>query len=353
MKKLLFLISFLLLSFSLKMNAKNNLNIDKVKLLIWWDYLAEDVIKKLKINNFVPVVTVYKTNEMAISRILGKENRFDVVVLSNLSIDSLVKTKLLEKSFFTDIAKKRSYLTMFDQIKYHCLPYLWSSTVFVSDTRFVSSVPEKLKDLLLLKKQGYQVGIIDDVFEITSRILGDKDRVCKQEVTSKLVSNFSILKNCPYALNEEAFNYQPKDFTSSINELLKQPKIATYGWHGEALNSLNKYKWLKAKIAKKHPVVGYDAVCVLKERTGNVSIKRLKKFIELLTDKQSSALNVQYSQYFSPYKNHTTNLSPPAKKLYKEIEAFQTRAKPIVITSPNPKVHKIINQWWRTVRYEK
>jgi hypothetical protein len=202
-----------------------------------------------------------------------------------------------------------------------------------------------------LKKQGYKIGIVDDPYETAARLIGDAKQVCGKSPDAHIGTNvFDVLSSCPDANFTAIKGLEPGDFVSSIDELLKQPKIAMYTWHGTAFMRLPQYPSLRAKVPAR-PVVGYDAVCIVKRSERKTPLSALVHYVETLTDKQSTELNMSYNQYFSPYRNHSVGLMPPARAVYEEAAENLNAQKPIILKPPRLPDHLRLNEWWRSVRY--
>ncbi|MBI3896769.1 MAG: hypothetical protein HY308_00565 [Gammaproteobacteria bacterium] len=322
-----------------------------VHLYNWWDYIAPTVTKRLANSGYQTKVTAYVSNEVAISRLSAQQHDFDVAIVSNFALPYLIEHGLVETDQFQNTAKKRNYLPLFADAVPHCLPYFWSSTVFIANEQQTPNIPSSLRELLALKKEGYKIGIVDDLFETAARLIGDSKEICGKSPTDYIGGNiFNILSNCSDKKFTQIEGLEAGDFVSALDDLLKNPKIAVYAWHGAAFMHLSKYPHLRAKVPHM-PVIGYDAVCIVKRKNRKASLGDLVKYVETLTDKQSTALNMSSNQYFSPYKNHTTGLMPPTRELYEEVTRNVSHQKPIILKPPRLPDHLRLNEWWISVRY--
>lgn len=322
-----------------------------VHLYTWWDYVTPAALDRLAGSGYQTKLTVYKSNEVAISRLSARQHDFDIAIVSNFALPYLMEQGLIETNQFQSAAKARDYLPLFADTVPHCLPYFWLTTVFVADSKQTPRIPGTLQELVALKKQGYKIGIVDDPYETAARLIGDEKQVCGKSPDAYAGGNiFDVLSNCPDANFTQIKGLEPGDFVSSIDELLKQPKKAIYVWHGTALMQLPKYPSLRARIPPR-PVVGYDAVCIVKRNDRKAPLSALVKYVETLTDKKSTELNMSYNQYFSPYKNHTVGLMPPVRAVYEEASENLNKHQPIILKPPRLPDHLRLNEWWRSVRY--
>jgi len=96
-------------------------------------------------------------------------------------------------------------------------------------------------------------------------------------------------------------------------------------------------------------VMGYDAVCVLKN--SKVSPARLKQFVEIFTSKVNTQKTMAETQYFSPYEGHTEGLIPPLIKLRQEVETRLKKSKSPVTDHTQTVDQDKLNKAWRKLRY--
>ena len=322
-----------------------------VHLYTWWDYVTPAVIERLGGLGYQTKITVYKSNEVAVSRLSARQHDFDIAIVSNFALPYLMDQGLIETNQFQQVTKRRRYLPLFADATPHCLPFFWLSTVFVADEKQTPNIPGNLQELVALKKQGYKIGVVDDPYETAARLIGDEKEVCGKSPADYLNRNiFDILSNCPDQRFTRIQGLEPSDFVSSIDDLLKQPKMAMYTWHGTAFMRLPEYPSLRAKVPA-IPVVGYDAVCIVKKNRKTDDLATLVKYVEVLTDKSSTELNMRHNQYFSPYPNHTLGLTRPAQDVYKTVTENLKQQKPIILEPPRLPDHLRLNEWWRSVRY--
>lgn len=321
-----------------------------VRLLNWWSYIDQRVIDKLKKTNFKVDVSIYQSNEVALARLLSKRDTFDLAIVSNMNLNLLLKENVFDSKKLLSIKEKRKYLKMIDMTE-ACIPYLWGTTLFAYDSRVKTKPPESLNDLVNMKKNGFQIGLLDDPLELSARYIGDNLDGCSENNFRNIFINLNSCKtiNLPDYKN----GLTSVDFLTSTDEFLLKPKVAAYGWQGSALMNLQSAPWLKVSLAKAHPVIGADYVCILKNRGKSaVDVSKVKEIVKLMTDNESTRWNVEYTKYFSPYQDDLSGLSGKGKELYEALFKKMNESAPITITSPSLEEHKIINKWWKSVRYE-
>lgn len=341
-----------LLSYPISGHSKDaELKITPVHLYSWLDYVAPTATERLANFGYQTKLTVYISNEVAASRLSAQQHDFDVVIVSNFVLPYLLQERLIETNQFQHIARKRDYLPLFADALPHCLPYFWLSTVFIADEKKTPNIPGSLQELIALKKQGYKISVVDDPYETAARLIGDAKNVCGKSPNDYLDGNiFDMLSNCSNEKFTQIEGLEAGDFVSALDELLKNDKIAVYAWHGAAFMHLPRYPSLKAKVPQTQ-VIGYDAVCIAKRNNRRVPLSALVKYVEILTDKKSTALNMSANQYFSPYRNHTAELLPSTREVYQEVTENLKQNKPIILKPPRLPDHLRLNDWWRTVRY--
>lgn len=329
-------------------------NAKVVRLLNWWDYMAPEVAAKLRANGFDIHLTEYKTNEMAIARLASRSENYDVVILSNVVREAAGK-ELIEKRMFGNLFKQRKYEETFAGSNHDCVPYLWSTTAFTYDAQQGDRPPSTIAELADLKGRGYKVAIIDDLFEYSARLIADGIRPPNQCAARVEPANvLSLLNRCePRQVLTSPSGISAEDFRSDIEEFLKQEKVAAYGWHGSLVVSASKNPNLKMVMGKKDPIIGFDAVCIVRNRGSAISLEELRRFVALLTDQSSTIANVRKTQYFSPYQGDRKELLSPALHLYDQVTDRLSRGPAYLIHSPSKDVHMKLNEWWRRLRYAK
>lgn len=314
---------------------------ESIRLLTWWDYISPEVVQKLEKEGFKLDLSLYKSNEVAFSRLVSKKSDFDAIIISGAIIDSVktfVPIENISKPF------NRDYIDFLRRDDIGCVPYLWSATVFsvVGDEQV-----DSLDSLAALKGKGYHVAIIDDPFEVVARQLLDQD--CSMQGKNGAL-DWSQSENC-FAKILFPQNLRTTDFKTSTAEYLAKEKSAAYGWHGELSPVLSSKKLnLNIFLPKKDPVIGVDYVCLIKKSNQK---KNILNFVKLLTDSDSTTKNVKNTGYFSPYRGQTSNLDPKFEQIYLEIMNQKNDRRPKILTSPKPEVHKKINNIWQKIRYEK
>lgn len=322
----------------------------QVRVFSWWDYVSEATRQRLGKEGYRVEVTVYKTNEEAVSRLATNRDGFDVAIISNLAIPILSGAGVLERIDFSDLVHRRKYLSFLQPQSAYCVPFLWGATLFTYDSRYVSKPPKTIQDLAELKSKGTQIGIIDDMFEFSGRVILDHKKSCTHRTSPKSIFDYLNICKSDSVLSVPA-NISSADFISSISDLPVKPNTASYGWHGIAALMMDKQPWLQFSLPSDGVVLINDAACVLKGRKNELSKTMLKKFVESLTDEMSTHHNSKFSQYFSPFENDSSGLSPGTKKLKAEIEKSFSSKDPVQLTPPDSEVHSKLNAWWRKLRY--
>lgn len=345
-KKSLFIFLFFLKSFNVV--AADNITV--IRLLNWWDYLAPKTIKKLEENNFKIDLSVYSSTEIATSRLLSTRDKYDIVIVSGIVKDVVSKAGKLDETSLVNINKKRNYISEITKNNI-CVPYFWGASVFAYDAKEINNEPKSISDLVKLKNQGVSVGLLDDPFEISTRLKLDNEIIC---LSGKNKNQIWDKNNCPQnGVLTTQINFSSADFRSDVESFLKKKKSAAYSWHGAAWLAAKENPNIQMVVPQNHPVIGADYVCVPKNRAHpNLSKDKLIKFVELLTDSESTHWGVESTQYFSPYKNDMQGLAPATVSLYKTLINVMAKSKPFILTAPGKEEHQLINNWWRGVRYE-
>jgi len=323
-----------------------------VRVLTWWDYISSNTIKDIQNHGYNLDVSIYKSNDVAVSMLSKSKSKFDVAILSNAVINNIGGSGFLESNRSLDIHGRNYHKFLFDNdTKYACVPYLWAITVFMAKASTINGQEIRtLGDLLELKRKGIKVSVMDDKLEVFARMINDYNYGCSSGLSfSKF---YKCLKNSGEALNLSS-HLTSENFSSGVGDFFKDGGDAGYGSHGSVVSSIPKLpdSDIAKKKKKNRPVIGFDMVCMLKSNRSKEEKEKIKKFIELLTNERNTHYNVEATQYFSPYVDDTVGLRPLFAKLFNEVQEDLKHKKPILITPPDSKYHKIINDWWQGVRY--
>lgn len=322
----------------------------KIKLFSWWDFVSPEALDQLKQKGFELELVEYRSNEVALAKLLNPVPNYDVVIVSNWVQNVLNQNKKLDRTTLNKIGKKRNYLHFIEKFdeQYVCLPYLWATTSYAVDKRGLDLARTNLFKLAALKNAGYKIGIIDDPMEFGAMALLSNDSSCAKKLSRR--NFFDGILECNFPPAKEIVKYlDPVDFRNSIQTIVGE-KTALYGWHGEIGGIIEKFDFMDF-IEPDHPsVVGLDSVCILHSE----SIKpHVVDFVEYLTGKKLTKMNAGKMQYFSAYKDLEINYNKKIKKLFENtIRRFETE-KPVTLYPPSLKTQKILNDWWQKIRYEK
>jgi hypothetical protein len=206
-------------------------------------------------------------------------------------------------------------------------------------------LPSTLDSLTQLKKEGYRLGVIDDPLEILTRGYLDMKASCKKgRGLQDVLGDSCFWEEMSVILG----GFKSSDFRSSVSETLASPKTASYGWSGEIALLLEKAPWVEYVLPSQSLVVGADFVCISQKSKIKQSAIR---FVEILTDKESSRWSVEFSQYFSPYKKPPKGLKKKTRKLLDDLLGRLEKEAPVVLTPPDKAGQKKINTFWRKIRY--
>ncbi|MEK6627421.1 MAG: hypothetical protein AABY53_02250 [Bdellovibrionota bacterium] len=321
---------------------------DPIRLLNWWEYLSQEAVEFLEKEGHHLNVTTYKSNEVAISQLITNKENIDVVIVSNQIIPSILKDKVIYTNIFDKKSINSEYHELFKPILDHCVPYLWSTTIFVLNTKQNNlHVPTNIAQLRELKKQKITIATIDDKFETLARIQAENQKNCP---VNKNAYRFPA---CDFKhLKDISLGLLPSEFTTSIADIIKNENTAAYGWHGETGAIIDK-KTVSIALPDGPPIVGFDAVCIVKNRHSGARLKQLKEFAQTLGSRKVVQFNVARTQYFSPYINDNMNLRPEISELFNNLNTRIKEQSAIMIYSPSSNLHSKINMWWKKIRYGK
>jgi len=206
-----------LLQIGLLLVSSNSLaETTEIKVLNWWDFTPKHVVKEVEAAGFKTTIITYRTNEMAISRLSHNSENFDVAVVSAPVQTIFEKSRRFDKKLLKTVTVARNYPQWLKNS--YCVPYFWAVTAFTYDAKNTDKPLNTLGKLLAAESKGYNIGIIDDLFEFKSRFALDYKQ--SLSTTSKLP------------------NFKPKHFISSVANMLDKEKVAVYGWHGESATHL-------------------------------------------------------------------------------------------------------------------
>lgn len=304
-----------------------------IRILLWWDYI--DISVQNKIREIAPnsELIIYKSNDVALSKILAGRENFDIVIISN-SVYPILKEAGYFSDILSEIHKSRKYLKFFNKYS-KCLPYLWSATLYQVSNK--TNTVESLKNILKKDSKGI---IIDDKFEVAARIIADEKENCA-------IREKNIFNCWDSELAEKTSFLSSNMFTSSIGDSLNQNYVI-YGWHGELTYNFKKYKDIKYYLPSR-PIVGSDLVCTSKGSSKNRN-RLILKIVDILTNPISTEANSLKSGYFSPYLKRQNIKNKKLRDIYgrllKKIEENQY----YIINPPGKEKLKSLNFWWNKLR---
>jgi hypothetical protein len=320
-----------------------------VSVYTWWDYVPPEVIEKLKSRGFKVNIIEYRSNEVALSKLLSGKADYDIAIISNWVLRVLEESHKVDSEILDSLIHKRKYLDFAMDFSRACVPYLWSTTTFAADAKGLKEGPMSINALLALQSRAYKIGIVDDPIEFAARVVADnKDKCSDGDQNPNQKQNvFDLIDRCPAQNLLETVGKIDRGLFRNTLEPILGPKSAIYGWHGVVGGLLASLPTFEFYLPKSNPVVGLDYVCVLKGRKES----SLPAFVELLTDEESTNFNIAKTQYFSPYVVDTGTYSPKVKKLKEDLLARLKTEKPVILSPPKGSVHAKINKWWQKIRY--
>jgi hypothetical protein len=336
-----------------------NLYSSDFKLFNWWNYIAPEVLEEAKNKGFNVNLIVYKNEELAITRLMHNKDNFDLAILSNTAIEPLLKSNKLIKNAFKDVVSSHKYFDFMKKTSSHCLPFLWTVTTFTYDPRYTNIKLDNIFKMEKLKNEGYKIGVVDDLFEFTARVILDSGFVCR--IKNEKINRKKVIKTLELCTKDEFLKAPkallPSDFINRVKDFSSASKVAVYGWHGAAKSLHRREKSLEYVLPDNDVVVSYDSICIVKNKNKNKKnkLKELKRLALLLGDKNSSDLNAKYTQSFSSFVDASPDvLEPKIKKLFSNIQLNIDKLDFVIVNNlPDEKTHARLNNWWRSIRYEK
>ncbi|MBK7963086.1 MAG: hypothetical protein IPK04_18965 [Bdellovibrionales bacterium] len=257
-----------------------------ISVYTWWEYVPSEVITKLKSKGFKVNIIEYRSNEVALSKLLSGNSDYDIAIVSNWVLRVLEDANKVEAKALESVLQKRKYLDFTTSFSKSCVPYMWSTTVFAADAKSLKEGPRSIKALLALQSRSYTVGIVDDPFEFAARVVSDNKEKCPNG--DKEENIFDLIDRCPAEKLLEAHGELDRGLFRNTLEPILGGNAAIYGWHGEVGGQIGSLPTFEFYLPKGNPVVGLDYVCVLKGRKD----ASLPSFVELLTDEESTNFNV-------------------------------------------------------------
>ncbi len=272
-----------------------------ISVYTWWDYIPAEVIEKLKAKGFKISIIEYRSNEVALSKLLSGKSDYDIVIVSNWVLRVLEESNKVEPKTLEALLLKRKYLDFATNFSRSCVPYLWSTTTFAADAKNLKEGPKSINSLLGLQNQSYKIGIVDDPIEFAARVVSDNKEACPDGGKEQNV--LDLIDRCPNQNLLKTVGKVERGFFRNTLEPILGPKTAIYGWHGIVGAQMGSLPTFEFYLPKANPVVGLDYVCVLKGRKE----ASLPALVELLTDEESTNMSILKTQYFSPYVFDTGN----------------------------------------------
>lgn len=313
---------------------------EEIKVLNWWEYISPKVEKDLKKKGFKYSIEEYRSNEVALSKILSTNDKYDIAIISNWALEVISPSGRIDSKSLNGLRKKRKYLKPISVRSGSCVPYLWAVTVFAQKNGLKKI--SNLNDLASLKNNNKRIGIVDDSMEFFSRwILDENIKSCR--TTKTCTDKFKDIKKV----------ISSTDFVSSVEDVL--PKMdAVYGWHGEISKYAEKTKDFSFSIPENGAVYGGDFVCILNKKNRTTSeLKKIKKFVKRLTNRPNTEANSSHTNYFSPYNSTTKKLLPPkTQRLYLDLSQNMVRGeKAFFISRFDDNQKEFFNTLWKDLRF--
>ncbi len=321
----------------------------KIRILNWWNFIAPEVELKLKNMGFEYEIIEYRSNEVALAKLLGETNEYDIAIVSNWALKILKAQNKIDLNSLGLTSKKRNYYDFIRDIDPDsaCLPYLWATTTYAADVRKLKNRSLNFFKLVELKRQGFKIGIIDDPIEFSAMALLSYDPKCASHL--KYNSFFDSLDDCALPPKDEIKKQiVQSDFRNSIKFFIGA-NTAIYGWVGEIGEVINDYEFFDFVQSDHPPIVGLDSVCILKRKAIN---NKTIEFVKELTNPKMTILNAEKMQYFVPYKDLNVNYQKKVKKVNLATLKILENSKPITLNPPSNKIQEKINQWWQKIRYD-
>lgn len=319
--------------------------LSSINVYTWWDYVSPKVRAKLKREGVSFNLVEYRSNEVALSKLLAPHSNFDAVIVSSWVLRVLEGAKLVDPTIPKSINRDRKYHSFLMDFSNSCVPYLWAATVFAYKGKLIDSPPNSIDMMTKLKGKGVKISLVDDSMEFAGRVIADNLNKCgRQMKTSNILD---MASNCTLQLPSGSQKIGAGDFRNSIKSFLG-PNTSVLGWNGEIGAELGKHPDLEFVNPKDGAIIGADFLCVLNRKKKKPG---LTKFVKLLTDKQSTNIHVREFQYFSPYTDLVVTYHPKVERLFREVLDQLKSGRPLFLYPPADEKHQLINQWWRTVRF--
>ena len=326
-------------------SERKKLTSNSLTVFSWWDYITPEVQQSIKKKGINFNIVEYRSNEVALSKLLSSDSDFDVVIISNWVLNVLSKANYLDPIFNKSILRNREYIPFLEKLSGGCIPYMWSTTTFAIQANDKGIAPNSMQSFISLKEKGIKISFVDDPIEFAARTFLDNKNLCKN--ISKSDNPLEINQSCITELKKMKNQVDPRDFRTTIENFLG-PNTAVYTWNGEVGMHLASHPEINFHLPQSEIILGADLVCIPKKKHYK---KNLNLFVEILTNKESTQQQIGVMQYFSPYQNHIVNQHPKMTKLKNEILERLKYNKPIFLIPPSVESHDIINKWWQDIRY--
>ena len=299
MKKILILISVLLVSFSLLTGCSSD-QTEKVYVYNWGEYIDPEVLDLFEEETGIKVVyDEFEQNEEMYPKIKANAVQYDVVCPSDYMVQKMIEEDLLAEINYDNVPNikniDQSYLNSarnFDPDNKYCVPYCWG-TVGILYNKTKVTEPIDSWGVLFDEKYSGEILMIDsvrDAFAIALRYLGydlnSTDKAQINEAKSLLQSQYPLVQ--AYVVD------QVRD------KMIGGEASVGVIYSGEAIFTQRENPDLEYIIPKEGSNVWIDGWVIPKNSKNK---ENAEAFINFMCDADIALKNFEYITYSTPNKS--------------------------------------------------
>lgn len=171
-----------------------------LKLAIWPNYIAEDVIKNFEKQSGIKVeVSNFSANEELYAKLKAGGNVYDLIVPSDYMVEIMAGEGMLEELGATFSAAASNvdpqFLAKdFDKQNKYSLPYAWTATGIAFNKDMLKESFKSWNDLLTKKSVSGNLALLDDGREVIGAVLKSKGKSINSTSESDLKEVKELLK---------------------------------------------------------------------------------------------------------------------------------------------------------------
>ena len=295
MKKVLSLLSVVVLSVSLLTLGACSSDKETLNVYTWADNFDPEVVKQFEKEFDVKVnMAVYGSNEEMLAKLQAGGSNYDLIQPSDYMVQTMIKLDMLEKINKENIPNIKNLDTSFDKPPYdptgeYSVIYTTGVTGIAYNKKYIKEVPDSWEDLWTINSKGRLV-LLNDVREVLGMGLIKNGYSNSSTNDAEIKKSYEDIKKLmPNLLAFDTDNIKQK-------LIAEEAYIGTL-WNGDASYVFNENPDIGYVVPKEGGTIWADTFAVPK---GAKNKELAEKFMDYILDPKVSAQNYEYVEYMNP-----------------------------------------------------